>query len=431
MLYAAAMQVLLLLHARSSTPEVIDDRLKNLLEHTKNIHSIEDDADDAESAATVIEDNWYIVQMGGDGQVVGRMHTTVSSVAGMFESTESLEVVLQRGSDRSAMFIETEVVEDAKGAVRMQRLAHQMGATMTTSVRYVWNEDGKTVEVTSSSGRGSHAIVRTEPAPDAARVLGRYASEVLFKSRAAAGEKTIELVTLRPEFGLEEVRMTRSWQNATQVDMAACGSVGEHAAAMTWNTVIEGVPMNMTELYSASGATDGQTVTLVQSNMESPFGPLVCTLCRGESPETALAASTAAEVLASASPLPEIVYSVAVPLPGAIPGMGWPGTPRCVYKVRHLAGLSLSLPSTGYQRVRRKKKKPQYFEELNISDPEAVREADEFKRKRASEVRVIVDARATPKDATAAELADSAYSQATAMVDSDDDEIKALAATAT
>lgn len=76
-----------------------------------------------------LEDNWYIVQMGDDGQVVGRMHTSVTAVDGMYESTESLEVVLQRGTDRSAMFIETEVVEDSVGNVRMQRLAHQMGAT--------------------------------------------------------------------------------------------------------------------------------------------------------------------------------------------------------------------------------------------------------------------------------------------------------------
>eukprot|EP01050_Picozoa_sp_SAG11_P002755 SAG11_NODE_142_length_14906_cov_8.352333_19_plen_82_part_00 len=51
-------------------------------------------------------------------------------------------MVLQRGTERSAMFIETEVIEDTEGKVRMQRLAHQMGATMTTSVRYLWRDDG-------------------------------------------------------------------------------------------------------------------------------------------------------------------------------------------------------------------------------------------------------------------------------------------------
>ena len=72
------------------------------------------------------EDNWYVVQMGADGQVVGRMHTSVkvvqaeqgSSTGAMVQSTEALEVVLQRGADRSAMFIETEVVEDRLGVQR-------------------------------------------------------------------------------------------------------------------------------------------------------------------------------------------------------------------------------------------------------------------------------------------------------------------------
>ena len=169
----------------------------------------DDSAADADPAPSdgKIEDNWYIVQMGDGGQVVGRMHTSVTAVDGMFESTESPEVVLQRGSDRSAMYIETEVIEDSSGNVRMQRLAHQMGATMTTSVRYVWSEDGETVQVTSSSGRGNHAIVRTEPAPTNPLLHGRHASEQIFKKKAAAGETTVELTTLRPEFGLEEVKV--------------------------------------------------------------------------------------------------------------------------------------------------------------------------------------------------------------------------------
>ena len=85
--------------------------------------------------------------------------------------------------------------------------------------------------------------------------------------------------------------MTRTWVNATVVDMKACGSA-ETTAAMTWSTVIEGVPMNMTEVYSDPTNSPGESVTLVQSNMESPFGPLVCTLCRGTNTEAALAAST-------------------------------------------------------------------------------------------------------------------------------------------
>ena len=54
-------------------------------------------------------------------------------------------------------------------------------------MRYVWSEDRKTVTVTSSSGRGKHAIVRTEPAPVNTNLHGRHASERIFKEKAAAG----------------------------------------------------------------------------------------------------------------------------------------------------------------------------------------------------------------------------------------------------
>ena len=425
---------LLVLGSSPNEQAEIEDRLHTLLEATQEAHSgaggeVGDDG--TATSGGMLEDNWYIVQMGTSGQVVGRMHTSVAEVNGLFESTEALEVVLQRGADRSAMFIETEVVEDAQGNVRMQRLAHQMGATMTTSVRYVWKDDG-TVAVTSSSGRGSAAIERVEPQPDPTRVIGRYASEREFKRRAAAGESHIDLVTLRPEFGLEEVRMTRKLANTSKLRLDACGVSAEPVIAGVWNTVIEGVPMNMTELYSAlsrPGASSLRT-TLVQSNMESPFGPLICTLCDGAGSDAALAASTAEKVLASAAPLPEIVYSVAVPLPGAIPGMGWPGSPRCVFTVRHAAGMPLSLPSSGYQRVRRKKKfVPAEVDKEGMSAEKiaaAEEEAAEHARQRAAEVRVIVDVNSPPKEASEAELADDAYRSPTAMVDSDDDEIKKL-----
>ena len=54
------------------------------------------------------------------------MHTSVArTVEGATQSTEALEVVLQRGADRSAMFIETEVVEDADGANPANSRGHQ------------------------------------------------------------------------------------------------------------------------------------------------------------------------------------------------------------------------------------------------------------------------------------------------------------------
>jgi hypothetical protein len=92
---------------------------------------------------------------------------------------------------------------------------------------------------------------------------------------------------------------------------------------------------------------------------------------------------------------------------------------------------ALSWQSAGYQRVRRKKKLKQHYEELDVNDPEAVKAAAAFKADRASSLRVIVDARVEPKEATAAEIADAAYKDATAMVDSEDEQIQQLAQRAT
>ena len=51
----------------------------------------------------------------------------------------------------------------------------------------------------------------------------------------------------------------------------------------------------------------------------------------------------------------------------------------------------------------------------------------EWESARLREARVVVDVRTAPKEATGEELADDAYKQPTAMVDSDDAEIRGLA----
>ena len=138
----------------------------------------------------------------------------------------------------------------------------------------------------------------------------------LFKKAAAAGETVVKLVTLRPEFGdfcpplsltaylpcdivftmwllgrwhwtgvagLEEVHMTRTLEETTDtLSLDGCGVAKEKSVsgeegklgqltASTWATVIEGVPMNMSEVFSLGvPERDGQ-LTLVRSDMESPF----------------------------------------------------------------------------------------------------------------------------------------------------------------
>ena len=60
----------------------------------------------------VLEDSQYIVKISGN--VVGRMSVNVrqqesSNGTTVIQWLESLEVVMQRGSDKTAMFVESEV----------------------------------------------------------------------------------------------------------------------------------------------------------------------------------------------------------------------------------------------------------------------------------------------------------------------------------
>jgi len=343
----------------------------------------------------VLEDSRYIVKMGG--KLVGRMSMTVKRQGARVQSIEALEVVMQRGEDRTAMIVETEVVEDAEGGMIMQRLAHQLGALGTTTVRWVWPEPGSggMVAETSTTGRGA-PIQRQLPAPQNAKMVGRYTSERQFREQAKAGATEIELVTVRPEFGLQAVTLRRTLLQTTELP-AGCGNAPPRAAAV-WKNEIDGVPTNMSESYSLDAAA-----VLLRSEMESPFGWLDCTLCSGDDAESQLEAAAADKVLVGGGPLPEIVYGVAVRLARPERGLSWPGAKSATFEVRHVGGLVLSLPTAGCQTV------------LDVNGDSRV-------------MKVHVDITSAPQRATAAELADQEYVDATAMVNSDDEMISALSA---
>lgn len=162
-----------------------------------------------------------------------------------------------------------------------------------------------------------------------------------------------------------------------------------------WDVAIAGVPVNMSEVFPDEG--QHRCERLAQMRMAMPFGDLRATLSNRAEAE-------AAAVRVEGRALPELVYAMFVPLAVRIQAVNE------AYEVRVRVSLRdgaqpLELPTAGYQTVQVEAVKPD-------GKPAAV------------VVTVNVQA---PQPATAAELADGAFSSASAMVDSSDAVLQALA----
>lgn len=161
---------------------------------------------------------------------------------------------------------------------------------------------------------------------------------------------------------------------------------------------IAGVPVNMSEVYPDEGAH--RCERLYQMRMQMPFGDLRATISNRAEAE-------AAAVHVEGRVLPELVYAMFVPLSKRIESVNEAYEVRVRVTLRD-ALQKLELPTAGYQAVA----------------PEARAGADD-----AGPPRVIVTVNVeAPSKATAAELADAAFTSPSAMVDSSDTFLQKLAA---
>jgi len=194
--------------------------------------------------------------------------------------------------------------------------------------------------------------------------------------------------TMRPELGPRIVNLSSTLTGIEQVwDGEA------YVDASTWTVQISDVPVNMSEAYPISGPL--RCYRMLQMGLDMPFGYLLASL----------SSQSAALVAAEVDPdrkLPELVYTMFVPLSRAIPDVYEARMVKMRVKMKGTKGTNtLSLPAGGFQAV-------------ELVDDEA------------THLLVTIDLQA-PQRATDAELADSEYMSPSAMVDSSDEVIIELA----
>ncbi|KAG8466081.1 hypothetical protein KFE25_005651 [Diacronema lutheri] len=338
------------------------------------------------------EDLWYTVRIAD--APVGSLHTTVSHDGGRYLSTEAMHVLVHRGDDLSEMQFQTDFIEydEASKPASLPR------AIETSYVQEFAKQQIKMlcrfregeIELTSHNGEQTHVTVAPlETTEWAARLQSRRQ----FKQGCLAGAEAIKYRTVRPELGPKVVDVTsmRVGRESLLVD-------GVDTPVTVWDVAIAGVPVNMSEVYPDEGAH--RCERLYQMRMQMPFGDLRATISNRAEAE-------AAAVHVEGRVLPELVYAMFVPLSKRIESVNEAYEVRVRVTLRD-ALQKLELPTAGYQAVA----------------PEARAGADD-----AGPPRVIVTVNVeAPSKATAAELADAAFTSPSAMVDSSDTFLQKLAA---
>jgi len=193
---------------------------------------------------------------------------------------------------------------------------------------------------------------------------------------------------MRPELGPKVVNLA-----STFVGMQKVFDGTEEVESSLWTVRIHDVPVNMSEAYPVAGPD--RCYRMLQMGLDMPFGYLLASL---SSKEAALKAS---EVDPNRK-LPELVYTMFVPLSKRIPRVNEAHLVRFLVKVRGSKGPeTLSLPSAGYQRVTKVKSNTGH---LKVT-------IDLFGARRATDE----------------ELADPEYMAPSAMVDNSDEIVVDLA----
>jgi len=348
--------------------------------------------------ATAVE--WYMVTIANVS--VGYMHTTVAATEDNVQTMEVMDVQVSRGSDTSRMAFETvfeetplqpeapEVVSAAKpesGGVKVMAY-DQRFANSEVKMNASFAEGG----VTLTSYNGEKAHTSELPLPEEAW-LGRMRARLEFARRCRAGETEIVVQTMRPVLGPRVVNLS-----ASLVDIAPVWDGTAFVDASVWSVQISDVPVNMSEAYPIAGPL--HCYRMLQMSLDMPFGYLLASI------DTEANALEAAEENPDRA-LPELVYTMFVPLSAPIPSVYEASKVELVVRMKKDKGQrGLELPSAGFQKVVR-------------TDGKTSAES------KAEELHVTIDLQ-NPRRATSAELADPEYLAPSAMVDSSDEVVVEL-----
>ncbi|MEM7229395.1 MAG: transglutaminase-like domain-containing protein [Planctomycetota bacterium] len=319
----------------------------------------------------IVREHWYALEIGGSR--AGHSHEIVERNADQVRITSTTSMRMQRfDADVAIDIVEVSIERDDGTPVLLSSSSKMSKQDKSTT----WRFDGDSVEIETADGGRERTTRRELPEGD---WMMPWASSEFVMQRAASGADVIEVRTMSIDQGMNIVpsRLTKLTEEVSTFD-------GRDVPVMVFRVEsADTAGLNVISKFSEDGVLTEQVIDL-------PMGEMVSRLVTKE------------QALNGGGPAPEIMVSMFVPLERALPRLD--RTRHLTLEIRAKDGELPELPSVGAQRVTR--------------------------HDDGRSARVLIDLD-DPVPATDDERADVAYREASAIIDSDDPMIKALARKAT
>ena len=313
----------------------------------------------------LVQEDWYVVEL--VGHKAGWMTTSVYSDGQRYRSDTQVRFSISRGPATVTIESDSSFVESYEGEPVSMKFVDKMGR-QPVQTHWEFAAD-HVVQTTQQAGR---ATVTEHPLPEGdwltPMAAGRY---WLDQQEAGAKEMTYRIID--PQNGLTPIAVTHRF-----VDDQFMQRDGQTVAVTVWETTTELLPVVATEKYDSQG-------TLMYQAVNVGF-------------EMIMRIATKAEALAKPGERPELLVETFVKPDEPIAGSR--RTTTATLRLRTKKGAMPTLPSAGAQRV-------------EVGDD-------------AGSVILHIDINAN-QTASAEEADDPAYLQASAVIDSKDEQIHQLA----
>lgn len=281
-------------------------------------------------------DQWYGMSLAGSpagwshmvDRVEGDARTTMNETA----------FRISRAGVEVSMTVQVEWVESRDGTPRSMTSRQDMGVQQMTTL-WTFEEDSIRI-VTEQDGRRNETTV---PAPS----IPWFAPGALqdaFKESAQAGNDTVVLTTLSPDFGPEPVTMTYNRIGSEEILVE-----GRPQTASVWSMQMDKLPFPSISKY-------GPDWTLLSTEMKAPFGQIDMTLSTREQAMAALEGKS-----------PELMLNLMIEPDRPIPN--WLHARNGRFRLRAKDGAMPDLPSVGYQRVEPTDEAGAVIQTMNLDSP--------------------------------------------------------------
>jgi transglutaminase-like putative cysteine protease len=309
-------------------------------------------------------DRWYTLDFAG--QRAGWMHSAQTTSADHISSLSDMKMEFKRGPIRVGIEVKTEFIETAAGKPVSMLYSQNMAGLPSVST-YTFSDAGITQEIK----QGDQVQKATLPLPEGTW-LPPAAASVYVQQRLAANAKKITLRTVDPSGGCKAITMTYD-----NIEHTTVSAMGKTIPAFKCNAISSDSPtIQSVTILDAAG---------IPVQQDTSFGAFAITMTVSDKP-AAVAEVAAPEMMVSTFVKPDR----AIQHPRAVR--------HAVYILSNDEGAIPALPATGSQKV----------------EP-----VDEH------HVRVTIDADPAAA-APESERADPAYRGTSAMVNTEDPEVRAL-----